>query len=435
MRSPDPLPTREQAALAEMAASRISMAGAAVASTLFLLLLLIGVGRELQSLARGGSFLAARESLPTAAVLLQSLRSEGALAANRVLRLGLAALEDRTGRDSALSRYLRPRAQRLLAERLGYGNTQVLVGGSGRLYFSNAFDYVTGRAFLDPRQLERRREGQTRFPSEHPDPVPALLALRDELAEQEIQLVFFPIPVKSQIEPEGLARRDFTAESAPENPSYRELLARLAAGGLPVFDALEELRAARRAGEEVYLANDTHWSPRGVEVAATALAEFLTGQIGLPRAAPAGLTRRPAPFDFQGDLERLLGLGDLPTRFQRERVEVQQVLNADGTPFEASLAAADILLLGDSYSIVYTTAPGLAGGAGLVEQLAFHLDRPVRRLAKLGANALEDRIGWLRMDRSILEGKRLVIYEVTARAFATVDWKESTLRRLKRRHS
>lgn len=433
MRPTDPLPTREQAALAEMAATRISRVGAAVTVALFSLLLLIGIGRELQVLRRGETFLAARDALPSIPRMRELFRSEGALAANRALRLGLAALEDRTGRDSALSKYLRPRAQRLLAERLGYGNTQVLVGGSGRLYFSNAFDYLTGPPLLDPRQLERRRKGQTRFPAIEPDPVPALLQFRQELAEQDIQLVLFAVPVKAQIEPERLARRSFGAAAAPENPSYRELVGRLEAGGLPVFDALEELRAARREGEEVYLPNDTHWSPRGVEVASSALAEYLGGHIDLAPAAPAGLTRRPVPFDFQGDLERLLGLGSLPTRFAREHVEVQQVLDASGKPFEASLAEADILLLGDSYSIVYTTAPGIAGGAGLAEQLAFHLDRPVRRLAKLGANALSDRVGWLRSDRSLLEGKKLVIYEVTARAFATVDWQAATLHRMKRR--
>lgn len=435
MRAQDPRPTREQAALAEMAATRIAPATAWIASVLFLALTLSGVALEVAAVRRGNPFLGGLESFPGPAELLERWQGEGPLAANRQLRTALAALEDRAGRESALSHLLRPRAQRWLASRLGYGNSQVVVGPSGRLYFQTAFDYLTGRGFLAPEQLARRQRPGARYPSPQPDPVPGLLFLRDELAGRGIQLVFFPVPVKEQIEPEGLSLRTLDPAVLPENPSYRALVARLESAGLPVFDALAELRAAALAGETVYLANDTHWNPRGVEIAARALAEFLRRRVALPPLPGAGFVRRPARLDFEGDLKRLLGLGGLVSPFADESVEGLQLFAADGRPYAPLEVPADILFLGDSYAVVYTSQPGLQSGAGIAEQLAFHLDRPVRRLAKAGANALADRAIWLRTDRSVLDGTRVVIYEVTARAFSAIDWQSATINRPPRKPS
>lgn len=435
MRAQDPRPTREQEALAEMAATRVAPASAWIASLVFLALTLSGVTLEVASLRRGSPFLGGLETFPRPAELLERWQGEGALAANRQLRTALAALEDRTGRESALSRLLRPRAQRWLASRLGYGNSQVIVGPSGRLYFQTAFDYLTGRSFLEPRQFARRQRPGARYPAVEPDPVPGLLFLRDELAGRGIQLVFFPVPVKEQIEPEGLSRRALDPGLLPENPSYRTLVARLESAGLPVFDALAELRAAALSGETVYLANDTHWNPRGVEIAARGLAEFLRRRVTLPPLPGAGFVRQPARLDFEGDLKRLLGLGELVSPFADESVEGLQLFAADGRPHAPLEVPSDILFLGDSYAVVYTSQPGLQSGAGIAEQLAFHLDRPVRRLAKAGANALADRAIWLRTDPALLDGTRVVIYEVTARAFTAIDWQSATIHRPKRRPS
>jgi len=435
MSAQDPRPTREQDALAEMAATRVAPAMAWIASLVFLALTLSGAALEVAAMRRGAPFLGGLEAFPRPSALLERWQGEGALAANRQLRLALAALEDRSGRESALSHLLRPQAQRWLAGRLGYGNSQVIVGPSGRLYFQTAFDYLTGRGFLEPDQLARRQRPGARYPSPQPDPVPGLLFLRDELAERGVQLVFFPVPVKEQIEPQGLARRAIDPAVLPENPSYRALVARLESAGLPVFDALAELRAAALAGETVYLANDTHWNPRGVEIAARGLAEFLRRRVALPPSPSAGFVSQPLRLDFEGDLKRLLGLGGLASPFADESVEAPQLFAADGRPHDPLATPADVLFLGDSYTVVYTSQPGLQSGAGIAERLAFHLDRPVRRLAKAGANALADRAIWLRTDRSVLDGTRVVIYEVTARAFSAIDWQSATINRPKRRPS
>lgn len=428
MTEPAPQPTREAAALAEIAATRTSRIGAFALTLALLGVVAVGAGLEGARARRGESTaFAGGDPIPTPASFVATWQSAGALAANRALRAGLAGLEDRLGRESAISAALRPAAQTLLVRHLEYGNSQVVVGRRGWLYFRTEFDYLTGHPFLAPRELTRRRTLGARYAVPEPDPLPGLLALHDELADRGIELVFFPVPVKAQVHPEGLVRSGALAAAGAagsriDNPSFADLVRRLDEAGLPVYDALPAMRAAALAGDPLYLATDTHWNAHGMRIAADGLARFLADRTALPPHPPAGLRRRGFAHEIEGDLTRLLGVGLGGALFANERLELDEILGLAEQPWSAAQAtASDVLLLGDSYSLVFSA---LAGGrsAGFAEQLAFALDRPVRRVAKYAANDLADRAQWLREDPALLAGTRVVIYEVTARALGSADW-------------
>ena len=418
-------PSREDQAVAEIAATRLSRTGGLVLTLGLLAAIAVGALLEAARVRRGeATAFAGGAPIPTPGEFLDTWRTAGPLAANRALREGIAALEDRLGRESALSAALRPAAQTLLARHLGYGNSQVLVGRQGWLHFRTAFDYLTGHPFLAESELARRRAHGTRYAVPEPDPVPGLRELRDELATRGIELVFFPVPVKAQVHPETLARLGGIGPVGPANESFPELVRRLGEGGLPVYDALPDLRAAALAGERLYLATDTHWNSAGMRVAASGLARFLAETTALPQRPPAGLRRRSFAHELEGDLTRLLGAGVRGPVFPNESIELDEVVGLGGVPYDAASAApataSDVLLLGDSYSLVFSSAAGRS--AGFAEQLAFALDRPIRRRAKVAANNLSDRVQWLREDPSLLSGVRVVIYEVTARALSSADW-------------
>lgn len=420
-----PQPSREEEAVAEIAATRLSRTGALVLTLALLAATSVGALLEAARARRGeATAFAGGAPIPTPAELFETWNSAGPLAANRGLREGIAALEDRLGRESALSAALRPAAQTLLARHLGYGNSQVLVGRQGWLHFRTAFDYLTGHPFLAENELARRRAHGTRYAVAEPDPLPGLLQLRDELATRGIELVFFPVPVKAQVHPETLVRVGIIGADGLANDSFPELVRRLGEGGLPVYDALPELRAAARSGERLYLATDTHWSPAGMRVAAAGLAQFLARRRTLPPRPPAGLRRRTFTHELEGDLTRLLGAGVGGPIFPDERLELDEVVGLGDLPYDTATspaaAASDVLLLGDSYTLVYSSAAGRS--ASFAEQLAFALDRPVRRSAKVASNNLSDRVRWLREDPQLLAGVRVVIYEVTARALSSADW-------------
>ncbi len=441
MTTPLPLPTREEAALAEIASTRVAVPGAWTLALLLLAILAVGAVMEGVRAGRGQpTAFAGGAPIPTPADFLRAWTSDSPLAANRALRAGLAGVEDRLGRESAISAALRPAAQTLLARELGYGNSQVIVGKQGWLYFRTEFDYLTGHPFLAPHELARRRRLGARYAAPEPDPVPGLLRLHEELAGRGIELVIFPVPVKAQVHPEGLVRFGTLPTSgaggqAIENSSFPELVRRLESAGLPVYDALPAMRAAALAGDELYLATDTHWNARGMRVAAAGLAQFLSVRTQLPARPPAGLRRRSFAHELAGDLTRILGAGIGGALFPNEHLELDEVLALGDVPYSvAASAASDLLLLGDSYSLVFAELPG-GGAASFAEQLAFELDRPIRRSAKVATNNLSDRVHWLRQEPELLAGVRVVVYEVTARALSSGDWTATALepKRHKRR--
>jgi hypothetical protein len=416
------LPDREREALDEIARTRIRRGGAVTLLATLAALLVTGPAIEAwRHRAEGTDVFRGAPSIPGPARLAGIAGSAGLKAANSALRDGLLALEDRMGRDSALSAALRPRAQWHLFHDLGYGNSQVVVGRDGFLDFQVAFEHLTGPPFLAPRDLARRRAAAAARAPLEPDPRPGVLRLSRDLARRGIRLLFFPVPVKSEIHPEPLLRGGGLPAPKIGNPSTRDLLTDLEAAGVATYDAAEELRAAALAGETVYFKTDTHWNPRGMEIAARGLARTLRERGLVEERPPAGLETRRLAFEFQGDLAKLLGLGTLDVRVPREKPSLRGVTGIGGAPFGSVRPEGDVLLLGDSYSVVFSF-DDQAAFAGFPAQLAYELDRPVKKVAKAAANTLDHRVRWLRDDPSLLDGVHTVVYEVTARALSVNDW-------------
>lgn len=419
--------TREEQALAEIAATAVRPVAASILFSSLLLLLAVGPSFELARWrADGATVFSGSPQMPSFRELARTWQKGGALDANEELRAALLALEDRMGRESALSTTLRPRAQLLLLRQLRYGNSQVIAGAPPQLYFRTAFDHLVGAPFLSPAALDRRRRAIAPEIPFDPDPVPGLTRLGEELGRRGIRLVFFPVPVKASIHPEPLLGRSRAASEPLQNRSFAELLGRLRASGIPSYDPAPEMRARAVAGEALYFSTDTHWNARGMEIAARGLARFLRTERLLPELPPAGLEKHSLVHDFRGDLAQLLGLGALENRIPRESADLVEISGLGHAPIATLAGGADVLLLGDSYAAVFAfDTDGRAAGFG--ERLAFELDRPVRRVARVAANDLPGRIRWLREEPALLDGIRVVVYEVTARAFSSTDWSAASL--------
>jgi alginate O-acetyltransferase complex protein AlgJ len=87
-----------------------------------------------------------------------------------------------------------------------------------------------------------------------------------------------------------------------------------------------------------------------------------------------------------------------------------------------------VLLLGDSFTNVFSDEGlGWGGGAGLAEQLAYRLQRPVDRVAQNAGGAWAARQALrreLRSDPARLDGARVVVYQFAERELAFGDWRE-----------
>jgi hypothetical protein len=431
--------TREEIAHREVGVTEIGRLGAVILGLGFLILL-CGVPlhqhvAEWQQARRLGeefqpASLALLRQMPA---LLAPIRQEGftisaVRASNRELLAAMHAYEDLVEDASILGQSIRPGLQSLMTRYLGVGNEQVYVGRDQWLFYRPSVDYLTGPGFLAPSQLARRSSGGNVWqPAPQPDPRLAILHFHAQLAARGIVLVVVPTPVKASIHPEQLSGRIAGDMEVLQNESYRRWLADLASAGVRVFDPAGLMMDRKRAmGQAQYLATDTHWRPSAMEAVAAALADYLRPLLADTPADGSALQLESAEHAGLGDVALMLDVGDTALLFPPEPVRLQQVLRTDGQ-FWRPDPAADVLVLGDSFSNIYSLGPmGWGESSGLVEHLAFQLGRPVDRITRNDSGAFATRDMLRRelargVDR--LAGKRVVVWQFAARELSAGDWR------------
>lgn len=349
-------------------------------------------------------------------------------AANRVVLGNIAGFETALEDESLFGRRVRPPVQAFLAGWLGAGNEQAYCGVHPWLFYRPGIDYLTGPGFLEPAQLARRRaEGTEWQPAPQPDPRPAILQFHRQLLDRGIRLVLMPTPIKPTVHPERFAPA-YSGRATPlQNSSYSGLVADLEAHGVLVFDVAQALVEAKRAeARPQFLATDTHWRPEAMELAADLLADFLQRHVNLPEVPDPGYRSRTVEVDNLGDIAVMLDLPEGQALYPRERVRLRQVLGLEGGRWRPD-PAADLLVLGDSFSNVYSLAGmGWGESAGLVEQLAYRLRRPLDRMVRNddGAYATRQLLAReLARGDDRLAGKRAVVWQFAARELAVGDWR------------
>jgi alginate O-acetyltransferase complex protein AlgJ len=342
-------------------------------------------------------------------------------AANRAALAGISRFEQALDDRSAIGRALRPRAQAILSGWLGAGNERVYLGREGWLFYRPDLDYVTGRGFLEPEALRRRTAAADAWAAPpHPDPRPAIARFHRQLAARGIVLIVVPTPVKPGIHPEKFAAEQTAGPI--QNASYADFLAWLQSEGIRVFDPAIVLDSVRGSGPQ-YLLTDTHWRPEAMELVAERLAAFVRQQTDLP-AAPSARRVESLEIATTGDTAAMLDLPAHQRLYPPERAVISRVLGEDGSPWRSD-RAADVLLLGDSFTNIYSLASmGWGDSAGLAEHLSYALGRPLDRIVQNDAGAFATREMLRQAGPERLDGKRVVIWQFAARELATGDWKE-----------
>ncbi|MDX1631769.1 MAG: LamG-like jellyroll fold domain-containing protein, partial [Thermoanaerobaculia bacterium] len=362
----------------------------------------------------------------------RELRDRGPLAANRALLKEMSRLEDALGEASVVAEVALPRVQWLQTSWLGVGNEQTLLGSDDWLFYRPAIEHVVGPGFLRTDVLEeRRRSGESWESRTVPDPRPAILETRKDLAERGIELVLLPIPVKASIHPGRFSPRVDPSTAPLYNSSWDRFLAWADEAGITVFDPSPLLHtAATETGTPQFLERDTHWTPAGMERVAEALATFLEERITFEESPAGGWTRRASRVAHRGDLVEMLRLPENQKLFRDQVTTIHPVLDTRGALWRSD-PDAEILLLGDSYTNVFSTADlGWGTGAGLAEQLSFRSGRAVDRIARNagGAEGARQRLASL-LDRGQdrLARKEVVVWEFSARELTHGSWQEVDL--------
>ncbi len=346
--------------------------------------------------------------------------------ANRIALTGLSGFERSLENESFVGRTLRPPAQSVMTRWLGAGNERVYPGREGWLFYRQDVEYSTGPGFLDPVQLERRIAVAPEWTNPpQPDPRPAIAQMKRDLDARGITLIVMPTPLKSVVHPEMLVPRYASLNRTLHNPSYDALVADLRRDGVVVFDPSDILAAGRRSGPQ-YLATDTHWRPEAMEAVAASLAGLMTTRAPLPGGADPGYLVERLEVRSIGDTARMLDLREDSTLFPPEAVWLRRILQPDRSLWRPSRDAS-VLLLGDSFSNIYTLeSMGWGTSAGFAEQLSYSLGMTIDRLLQNDQGAFATR-ALLQREPERLNGKRVVIYQFAARELIDGDWTVLTL--------
>jgi len=321
----------------------------------------------------------------------------------------LKAAEKELETESVVSEWLLPRVQLTLVK-LGAGNEQVYLGRSGWLFYRPDVDYVTGPPFLEPKVMMHRAHAA----AVQSDPVKTIVAFRDQLASRGIDLIVVPVPMKPGVEAGHLSARAHDPQVL-QNASFAEFKARLEQAGVRVFDPATSWS---RSESSLYLETDTHWRPETME----AVAENVAALIKEPSSPATTLQVNKRTISGVGDIARMLKLPESKSGFRPETVTIHEV-----SPWRAS-KDADILLLGDSFSNIYSLAAlGWGESAGFAEQLSRALGgHPLDCILRNSDGAFATReilSRELARGRDRLAEKKLVIWEFAARELAFGDWK------------
>jgi hypothetical protein len=334
-----------------------------------------------------------------------------------------AALEN----DSILKNFFQPRVQEVLTGRLGAGNEKVILGRGGWVFFQHGLEYVVHQSVIDPSTLElaaKKMVDKGLETSPHPDPRPVFLQLNRDCRNAGIHLIVMPIPDKVMLQPMQLyaGYRGLARVPVPNNEGYARLMEQMKRAGVDWFDPTPATVGPR---EVRYLRQDTHWTPEFMDAMAAALAGHIRQTAGLAAVPPESLRMVEERVSRLGDLVDMLKMTKSQTVFTPQQVTIQRIVEADSGRQVEPDPASEVLLLGDSFTNIYSLPEmGWGSGAGFGEYLAYHLQRRIDVIALNGGGASRTRMELARQDNAARLGrKKVIVYEFAMRDLLAENWK------------
>ncbi len=255
------------------------------------------------------------------------------------------------------------------------------------------------------------REPPVAIDFELPDhPFAVLVDLAAQLAAHGIEFLFVPVPTRLQLYPELVSPE--LATHPPDAPPLRgmvgattQFLRKLALQQVESVDLTPEFIAKRFDGDErarlLYLRGNTHWTPRGAELAAERVARRIAEQPWFIR----GNLLAGRDFDVARRLTACRGEGNGQAEGAPPESVAVNAVEWRTAPITAEIArASPIVLLGDSFCAMHKELKG-----SFVDQLVRFTGWPIDVIAPAGGGELACREALARRgDR--LAGKRVVIW-------------------------
>jgi alginate O-acetyltransferase complex protein AlgJ len=269
------------------------------------------------------------------------------------------------------------------------------------------------------------------------DSFSSIIDLNKKLHELDVELILLPVPPRASIYADKLlddVRRDANGRLARIDAGLQAFYQGLEEEGVRILDLTDAFLAARAQDDElgpVCCEQDTHWSPRGVRIAAKAVAAMIKQMDWSDRLDPANLHRTdPTQLTYVGDLvDRIPGHVETTSFATIARV----VASADSHESVQSDRDSPIILLADSHGLVFSSGEDMHGtGGGIAEQIAYELDATIDVMARRGSgdSARRDLARRFLRNPDLPATKKVVIYCFAARTFTeSTGWKPVPLKR------
>ena len=375
----------------------------------------------------------------------------------------LRAFESKVEDENALVLAVRPRYQLAVWNLFSDPGEKVVLGeGEGRwLFYRQDVEFLVQPSPLDVRSAKLD------------NPIKAIEKFRDQLKAKGVELLVVITPGKPSIYPERLTGRsaDVVGSAGVKADALsgvnaaghgKAILDSLAKAGFNTVDLYTPLLAAKADDAKLgalYLDDDTHWTPRGAELAAAEIAKKVRE---MADAGAVDIGEKSIEYvagdsvaDRMGDIGEMSGLNKFNV-FKVQQVTghvvmqqevTERPLSADSTetpadslsdstavrdtvaydttrtPFKDDFRKAKILILGDSFSRIYQTDSPV--NAGWIAHFAKEMGRPVASIVSDGGASTLVREKLARK-AGVLKGKKLLIWEFVERdlRFGAEGWKE-----------
>jgi hypothetical protein len=304
------------------------------------------------------------------------------------------------GDYSAWSQRLKPVHDGLKKILAGLPKEQMgIQGADGWLFFRKSIDYI-----LAP-DLSKQEPDK--------NPLPRIQEFKAFLDANGVNFLFVAVPCKEELYCEKSGVMTTVAIIAPYG---RKFLVELQNNGIEVIDLLPRFLEAKAADalstEQVYQRQDTHWTNRGLQIAANSIADRIRQYRWYDScsAQKVSFTAFDTTFLRQGDIvERIPEAQRI--NYQAAKLDARQIITPEGKKFKSD-PAGPIVLIGDSYTGVFELVDCKSAGVGA--NIAEKTGLPVDILTSWGGGPMIMN-KMVRLRKGALGAKRLVIYMMTAR--------------------
>ncbi len=279
------------------------------------------------------------------------------------------------------------------------GNRNVRIGKDGWFFLDDAIESLTGQGPFHDGPFPFHKDGNS--------PVDAIKRFADQLDNFGARLILVSIPSKAMIYPEKI---NHNIKGPISHPDAQRLVSEL--NSLPNLDVLDLTRSLfnLKKDKKVFLKQDTHWTPEAMEEAAKIIANHIKSMdinIDKVNLNPKQKEGRKA----YGDLVEKINIWD--GAFNQESVIAKPI---KGNTRDRN---SEIILLGDSFTNIYSSNEGLGWGnnAGLPEHIASNVGTPIDVISINGGGATEVRkkLAQRRGSSEDMKNKKVVIWAITCR--------------------